>query len=146
MNNKVTRTDQHNKVNKIIGQNLRYIRKLRKVSLQKLGAEIGVTYQQIGKYEHGSNQICAFRLWQLSNSLKCPVKYFFDGTYILRMQAYHNRVFHAAITPELLDIDKLQEEMVQGHSCWRPARACKTATATWATVVETSPAIRSKSS
>ena len=113
MNNKVTRTDQHNNINKIIGQNLRYIRKLRKVSLQKLGAEIGVTYQQIGKYEHGSNQICAYRLWQLSNSLKCPVKYFFDGTYILRMQAYHNRVFHAAITPELLDIDKLQEEMVQ---------------------------------
>ena len=113
MNNKITRTDQHNNINKIIGQNLRYIRKLRKVSLQKLGAEIGVTYQQIGKYEHGSNQICAYRLWQLSKALKCAVKYFFDATYMQRMQSFHNRTFHAAIDPHLLDIDKLQEEMVQ---------------------------------
>jgi transcriptional regulator with XRE-family HTH domain len=111
MNNQAHRTEEHNLINKTIGQNLRYIRKLRKVSLQKLAAEMGITYQQISKYEHGTNAVSAYRLYQLGQYLKCKIRYFFDRTYILRMQGYHNRVFHAPIPTDLLDIDKLQEDL-----------------------------------
>ena len=91
------------------GKNLRYVRNRRKLTLQKLASLAGVRYQQIGKYELGVDQMSAYRLWQLSQLLKVKIKYFFDPTYIERMNNYHKgKTFHAAMPPELLDIDQLQ--------------------------------------
>ena len=95
--------------NDTFGKNLRYIRNKRKLTLQKLASLAGVRYQQIGKYELGVDQMSAYRLWQLSQLLKVKIKYFFDPTYIERMNNYHKgKTFHAAMPPELLDIDQLQ--------------------------------------
>jgi transcriptional regulator with XRE-family HTH domain len=110
MNNKRQWSNNQVTTNETIGKNLRFIRKLRKLSLVKLGAAMNITYQQIEKYEHAKNQMNAFRLWQAANILKCKLKYFFDPTYIERMTGYHTQVFHAAIAPELLDIDQLQAD------------------------------------
>tara|TARA_R100001086_G_C11772637_1_gene241287 strand:+ start:375 stop:752 length:378 start_codon:yes stop_codon:yes gene_type:complete len=95
--------------NDTFGKNLRYIRNRRRLTLQKLASLAGVRYQQIGKYELGVDQMSAYRLWQLSQLLKVKIKYFFDPTYIERMNNYHKgKTFHAAMPPELLDIDQLQ--------------------------------------
>ncbi len=95
--------------NDTFGKNLRYVRNRRKLTLQKLASLAGVRYQQIGKYELGVDQMSAYRLWQLSQLLKVKIKYFFDPTYIERMNNYHKgKTFHAAMPPELLDIDQLQ--------------------------------------
>jgi transcriptional regulator with XRE-family HTH domain len=48
------------------------------MSQEKLGEEIGLTFQQIQKYEKGSNRISASRLYQISRILNVPVQYFFD--------------------------------------------------------------------
>ena len=103
----------HNSMNKIIGVNLRFIRKLKKMSLEKLAEKMNIKYQQVGKYELGQNQLCAYRIWQASNILGCKVKYFFDETYIKRMHGYHStQIKRAAAMPnELLDIDLLQAEL-----------------------------------
>ena len=44
-----------------------------------LGRALGLTFQQIQKYEKGANRISAARLWQLSEALETPVSYFYDG-------------------------------------------------------------------
>ena len=118
MRNRSRITPEMIKVNTVIGNNLRYIRNKRKLTLEKLAALAGVRYQQIGKYELGVDQMSAFRVMQLAQLLKVKIKYFFDPTYIQRMNGYHKgNTFFAAMPPELLDIDKLQDE-VQRELDW----------------------------
>ncbi len=45
----------------------------------QLGEKLGITFQQIQKYERGANRISASRLYQLTRILDVPVLYFFDG-------------------------------------------------------------------
>ena len=113
MLSKSMRSGDHNSMNKLIGNNLRFIRKLKKMSLMQLADKMNIKYQQVGKYELGQNQLCAYRIWQASNILGCKVKYFFDETYIKRMHGYHStQIKRAAAMPsELLDIDLLQAEL-----------------------------------
>ena len=90
------------------------MRNKRKLTLEKLASLAGVRYQQIGKYELGVDQMSAYRLWQFSQLLKVKIKYFFDPTYIERMNAYHKgKTYHAAMQPELLDIDQLQADAAE---------------------------------
>ena len=89
MRNRARITPEAIKTNTIIGNNLRYIRNRRKLTLQKLATLAGVRYQQIGKYELGVDQMSAFRVLQFSQLLHCKIKYFFDPTYIQRMRDYH---------------------------------------------------------
>ena len=113
MLSKSMRSGDHNSMNKVIGSNLRFIRRLKKMSLMQLADKMNIKYQQVGKYELGQNQLCAYRIWQASNILGCKVKYFFDETYIKRMHGYHStQIKRAAAMPsELLDIDLLQAEL-----------------------------------
>ena len=113
MLSKSMRSGDHNSMNKVIGSNLRFIRKLKKMSLMQLADKMNIKYQQVGKYELGQNQLCAYRIWQASNILGCKVKYFFDETYIKRMHGYHSTQIkrNAAMPSELLDIDQLQLEL-----------------------------------
>jgi len=48
------------------------------MSQEKLGAAIGLTFQQVQKYERGTNRIGASRLYELSRVLDVPVSFFFD--------------------------------------------------------------------
>ena len=114
MRNRARITPEAIKTNTILGNNLRYIRNRRKLTLQRLAGLAGVRYQQIGKYELGVDQMSAYRLWQFSQLLKVKIKYFFDPTYIERMNAYHKgKTYHAAMQPELLDIDQLQADAAE---------------------------------
>lgn len=49
------------------------------MSQEKLGDALGLTFQQVQKYEKGTNRIGASRLQQISNILQVPVSFFFDG-------------------------------------------------------------------
>jgi len=61
-----------------VGSRLRQRRTLIGMSQEKLGAAVGLTFQQIQKYERGANRIGASRLYQLSNVLDVSVSYFFE--------------------------------------------------------------------
>jgi len=50
-----------------------------KMSQEKLGDELGVTFQQVQKYERGANRVGASRLYRLSRVLDVPVQFFFEG-------------------------------------------------------------------
>lgn len=61
-----------------VGTRLRNRRTLVGMSQQELGRRLGITFQQIQKYERGLNRIGAGRLFRISNILDVPVAYFFE--------------------------------------------------------------------
>ncbi len=61
-----------------VGARLRQRRTLLGMNQTKLGDAIGVTFQQVQKYENGANRISASRLFALSRVLDVPIEYFFD--------------------------------------------------------------------
>jgi len=61
-----------------VGSRVRFRRVLLGMSQEKLGEKIGLTFQQIQKYEKGINRIGASRLFDLAQVLGVPVQFFFD--------------------------------------------------------------------
>jgi transcriptional regulator with XRE-family HTH domain len=61
-----------------VGKKVRQRRTLLGMSQEKLGAAVGLTFQQIQKYERGTNRIGSSRLYELSQVLDVPVSYFFE--------------------------------------------------------------------
>lgn len=62
-----------------IGTRLRQRRALMGMTQEKLAEAVGITFQQVQKYENGANRISAGRLFEFSNILDVPVDYFYDG-------------------------------------------------------------------
>lgn len=61
-----------------VGSRVRLQRMLRGISQERLGEQLGLTFQQIQKYEKGVNRIGASRLFDLANVLGVPVQFFYD--------------------------------------------------------------------
>jgi transcriptional regulator with XRE-family HTH domain len=68
-----------NPVDQHVGSRVRMRRMMLAMSQQALGAALGLTFQQVQKYEKGSNRIGASRLQQISHILQVPVAFFFEG-------------------------------------------------------------------
>ena len=68
-----------NPVDVHVGTRVRLRRQVLKMSQEKLGDQLGVTFQQVQKYERGSNRVGSSRLWRKSEVLKVTVGFFFDG-------------------------------------------------------------------
>ena len=68
-----------NPVDHHVGARVRARRVLLGMSQEKLGDALGVTFQQVQKYEKGANRIGASRLENISRVLEVPPSYFFDG-------------------------------------------------------------------
>lgn len=62
-----------------VGHKLRQLRKARNLSQTDLGRDLGISFQQIQKYEAGSNRISASRLFELAQALNVSPDYFFAG-------------------------------------------------------------------
>src|SRR5690349_21625218 len=69
-----------NPVDKHVGNRVRMRRLMLNMSQGKLGDALGLTFQQIQKYEKGRNRIGASRLQAMSDILQVPVAFFFEGT------------------------------------------------------------------
>jgi transcriptional regulator with XRE-family HTH domain len=67
-----------NFVDRHVGNRVRMRRLLVGMSQEKLGELLGITFQQVQKYEKGSNRVSASRLYQISRVLGVPVQYFYD--------------------------------------------------------------------
>lgn len=72
-------TKRPNPIDVHVGGRVKMRRMLIGMSQEKLGDQLGLTFQQVQKYEKGSNRIGASRLWDLARILEVPVHYFFDG-------------------------------------------------------------------
>ena len=68
-----------NPVDKYVGSRVRMRRIMLGMSQEKLGEALGLTFQQIQKYEKGTNRVGASRLQQISEILQVPVSFLFEG-------------------------------------------------------------------
>src|ERR1044072_2883211 len=68
-----------NPIDKHVGSRVRMRRMMLGMSQEKLGDALGLTFQQVQKYEKGTNRIGASRLQQISLILQVPVAFFFEG-------------------------------------------------------------------
>src|SRR3984893_14801430 len=66
-------------IDKHVGSRVRMRRMMLGMSQEKLGDALGLTFQQVQKYEKGTNRIGASRLQQISQILQVPVAFFFEG-------------------------------------------------------------------
>ena len=67
-----------NPVDKHVGSRVRMRRMMLAMSQEKLGNALGLTFQQVQKYEKGTNRIGASRLQQIARILQVPVGFFFE--------------------------------------------------------------------
>ena len=68
-----------NPIDKHVGSRVRMRRMMLGMSQEKLGDALALTFQQVQKYEKGTNRIGASRLQQISQILQVPVAFFFEG-------------------------------------------------------------------
>jgi transcriptional regulator with XRE-family HTH domain len=68
-----------NPIDKHVGSRVRMRRMMLSMSQEKLGDALGLTFQQVQKYEKGTNRIGASRLQQIAHILQVPVEFFFEG-------------------------------------------------------------------
>ena len=70
--------EQLNAIDAAVGGQVRVRRFLLGMTQEAVGKLLGLTLQQLQKYEHGANRISGSRLYQLSLILRCPVSFFFE--------------------------------------------------------------------
>jgi transcriptional regulator with XRE-family HTH domain len=97
-------------IDRVVGQRIRWRRKELKLTQEKLGELLGLTFQQVQKYEKGVNRVSAGRLFEMSTAMGVPITYFFDGaeTFLDHDAGYvaeDGDAIHAPVmTSEILDL------------------------------------------
>ena len=62
-----------------VGARIRMRRRSLGLTQQQLAEQLGLTFQQVQKYERGANRVSASKLYEISRALQTPVSYFFEG-------------------------------------------------------------------
>jgi transcriptional regulator with XRE-family HTH domain len=81
------KTESPNPIDVCVGARVRLRRNMLGLTQEQLGEAIGLTFQQVQKYERGANRIGASRLHELSRVLDVPISFFFDDTDPVRAPA-----------------------------------------------------------
>jgi transcriptional regulator with XRE-family HTH domain len=68
-----------NSTDRYVGKRVRMRRLMIKMSQEKLADRLGLTFQQVQKYEKGVNRISASRLREMAAALQVPIQFFFEG-------------------------------------------------------------------
>ena len=68
-----------NPVDRHVGLRIRMRRKELGVSQERLAESIGLTFQQVQKYERAANRVSASKLWEMARALKTSIGYFYEG-------------------------------------------------------------------
>lgn len=68
-----------NPVDLHVGGRVRMRRKMLNMSQEHLADALGLTFQQVQKYERGANRVSASKLYEIARTLQVPVPFFFDG-------------------------------------------------------------------
>ena len=91
-----------------VGSRIRLRRTMLGMSQEKLGEAIGLTFQQVQKYERGANRIGASRLFDLSRILDVPVSFFFDDAPETDLESY--RYEGVEEEPQLIELDPMAKK------------------------------------
>ena len=103
-----------------VGLRIRALRKEAGMSQTALGDALGVSFQQIQKYERGANRVSASKLYEIARALQTSVAYFFDGladTVDPALDLIEGREFmhELVMTPEGLELASLFPKLKRGR-------------------------------
>ncbi|MEM7620129.1 MAG: helix-turn-helix transcriptional regulator [Pseudomonadota bacterium] len=98
-----------------IGKRLRLRRQLLGISQEKLGEQLGITFQQVQKYEKGINRISASRLFQIAHLVKVELDFFFEDIEPIEVQNETTGKFDAISISEYIDVGTLN--LIKNYSC-----------------------------
>jgi transcriptional regulator with XRE-family HTH domain len=109
-----------NPVDLHVGARIRMRRKLLGVSQERLADQLGLTFQQVQKYERGANRVSASKLYEIARALQTSVAYFFDGladTIDPSLDVIEGREFmhELVMTPEGLELASLFPKLKRGR-------------------------------
>jgi transcriptional regulator with XRE-family HTH domain len=109
-----------NPVDLHVGARIRMRRKLLGVSQERLADQLGLTFQQVQKYERGANRVSASKLYEIARALQTSVAYFFDGladTIDPGLEVIECREFmhELVMTPEGLELAALFPKLKRGR-------------------------------
>lgn len=107
-------------VDQIVGQRLRILRMARGITQQSLANSIGVSFQQIQKYERGTNRISAGRLWTISQVLSVDLGEFFFGAESTRQSKAdeEKKLLETALVLHTIHDSHVKEQLIEMiHSC-----------------------------
>jgi transcriptional regulator with XRE-family HTH domain len=62
-----------------VGSKVRERRKVKGLTQAQVATELGISFQQMQKYETGSNRISSSKLFEIAKFMDCPITYFFEG-------------------------------------------------------------------
>lgn len=96
-----------NPVDVHVGGRIRLRRTLLGMSQERLGDALGLTFQQVQKYERGTNRVGASRLWDLSRVLDVPVSFFYEDMAETVAGNSPRLISGMAEEPELAEVDPL---------------------------------------
>ena len=96
-----------NIVDRRVGQKLRSRRLEIDMSQERLADILGITFQQIQKYEKGVNRIAASRLFDISQALDLPIGAFFEGAPVSKKAEGKSSIHEALATPEGVELMNL---------------------------------------
>ena len=109
-----TRVPKQCEFDAMVGANLQYIRKFRKLSMKKVGEQVPFTFQQLQKYEKGRNTISAYKLTKLCGIYKVNIADIVNETFIENHQK--------SLTPPLEEIkDNLKKDGIDWRDTVLPA-------------------------
>jgi transcriptional regulator with XRE-family HTH domain len=108
-----------NPIDRHVGLRIRLRRKELNLSQEKLGDSIGLTFQQIQKYERAANRVSASKLWELARALQISVAYFYEGLGetgdLVATMAPSARVQDFLLTAEGVELATLFPQIRQGR-------------------------------
>jgi transcriptional regulator with XRE-family HTH domain len=95
-----------NPVDRHVGLRIRMRRKALGLSQERLGEAVGLTFQQIQKYERAANRVSASKLWELARALNTNIGYFYEGLGEMGAQSDlpRERVQDFLLTPDGLEL------------------------------------------
>jgi transcriptional regulator with XRE-family HTH domain len=97
-------------IDRVVGQRIRWRRRELKLTQERLGELLELTFQQVQKYEKGVNRVSAGRLYEIAGVLGVPISYFFDGAeeFLGAEQAEYvedeDEPHAPVMTPEMLEL------------------------------------------
>jgi transcriptional regulator with XRE-family HTH domain len=109
-----------------VGGRIRVRRLYRGMRQEELARELGLTFQQVQKYESGANRVSASRLWEIAAILETPIAYFFPGKEPTEPDDYPQdqesielaRLYYAIVDPAMR---QQLFDMVKGVAAAQPA-------------------------
>ena len=94
-----------------IGRRLRQARLVEKLTQEGLAQKLGISFQQVQKYENGSNRISSARLWAISRVLGLPITYFYDDLDGSQDKESHD---NSALPDRTIRVARILDEMPDG--------------------------------